>query len=125
VRRLPESELDVMEVLWAAAEPLTTRAVVQAVPDDRAWKIQTVATLLSRLEAKEFVTADRTGRDIRYTPLVGRDAYLAFETDRFMERFHQGSLRSLLASFSGGQQVDEDQRRELEAWLDAHERGEA
>jgi predicted transcriptional regulator len=110
VRRLPESELDVMEVLWAAAEPLTTRAVVQAVPDDRAWKIH---------------TADRSGRDIRYTPLVTRDAYLAFETERFMERFHQGSLRSLLASFSGGQQVDEAERRDLEAWLDAHERGEA
>ena len=100
MRRLPDAELDVMDVLWSATGPLTTRAVVESVPADRGWKIQTVATLLGRLQAKGFVRSTRTGRDLHYVAGVGRDEYLAFETGRFMERFHRGSLRSLLASFA-------------------------
>lgn len=123
MRRLPDAELDVMDVLWSATGPLTTRAVVESVPAERGWKIQTVATLLGRLQAKGFVRSTRTGRDLHYVAEVDRDEYLAFETGRFMERFHRGSLRSLLASFAADRPVDDAERRELEAWLDARERG--
>ena len=122
MRRLPDAELDGMDVLWSSTEPLTTRAVVESVPSDRGWKIQTVATLLTRLQGKGFVRSTRTGRDLQYVAQVGREEYLAFETGRFMERFHRGSLRSLLASFTADGPVDEAERRDLEAWLDARER---
>ena len=46
--RLSEAELEVMEVLWAASQPLGATDVASAVENERNWSLATVKTLLSR-----------------------------------------------------------------------------
>ena len=50
--QISDAELDVMEVLWAAGQPLTAAEVADRIDADRGWTLATVKTMLSRLAAK-------------------------------------------------------------------------
>lgn len=73
---LPQSEFDVMQVLWGSQPPLTSRVVVDALMETRGWTIQTVATLLGRLVKKGFLASAKEGREVRYQILIQRAEYM-------------------------------------------------
>ncbi|MFJ6194791.1 BlaI/MecI/CopY family transcriptional regulator [Micromonospora sp. NPDC092111] len=66
-RRAPGTlESEVMGVLWARGEPLTTSEVQSAVGGDLAYN--TVQTILTRLHDKGLVLRDKPGRGHVYWP---------------------------------------------------------
>lgn len=73
--RLGELEHAIMDILWAAPQPLTAREVRQAL-SDRDLAATTILTVLSRLEAKGLVDRDRSQRAHRYSAVEGRDAHV-------------------------------------------------
>jgi len=78
-RKLPSGELEnrVLEVLWAAAEPLTPGAVHEVVAADRALAYTTVMTILTRLWEKGELTRRKEGRAYAYEPVVSREQRIA------------------------------------------------
>lgn len=74
--RLGELEHAIMDVLWAAFEPLTAREVRDGLTD-RELAATTILTVLSRLEGKGLVVRDRSSRAHRYRPTDGRDVHVA------------------------------------------------
>ena len=44
--RISDGELDVMEALWAAGQPLTAAEVAERIDADRGWTLVTVKTML-------------------------------------------------------------------------------
>lgn len=65
-----------METLWAAAGPLTARAVQDALAS-RDLATTTVLTVLGRLERKGLVTRERDGRAHRYHAVASREDHVA------------------------------------------------
>lgn len=115
--RLSEAELDVMEVLWAAARPLGATDVADKVPADRKWTLATVKTLLSRLLAKRAIAPARDGRRFLYTPAIERAGYVGAESRRFVDRMFGGRLSPLIAQMAGDEALDESDIAEIEALL--------
>jgi len=78
-RKLPPGELEnqVLDVLWAAAEPMTPGAVHEVVATDRKLAYTTVMTILTRLWEKGELTRDKQGRAYAYEPVVGREQRVA------------------------------------------------
>ncbi|WP_242905976.1 BlaI/MecI/CopY family transcriptional regulator [Actinomadura terrae] len=74
--RRPAGELEaaVLDVLWAAAGPMTVREVQTAVGGGLART--TITTILSRLTAKGLLRRARAGRTYAYTPVVADPAAL-------------------------------------------------
>jgi predicted transcriptional regulator len=71
IRRLPDSELEVMQVLWELDAP-ATRSEVEAVLKDRHPMAQTtLLTLLSRLAKKGFVSIEKKRAGQRLCPAGG------------------------------------------------------
>jgi predicted transcriptional regulator len=73
-----------MDVLWDSSSPLTANELKDALasPDASATRAKplattTVLTVLSRLEAKGFVTRDRSIRPHAYTAVMTRAAHTA------------------------------------------------
>lgn len=64
-----------MNVLWAAAEPLTAKAIGDAVGADHA--VTTVLTVLSRLERKGVVARAKDGRAHTYRAAASREDHVA------------------------------------------------
>jgi predicted transcriptional regulator len=73
-------ERSVMQALWDADAPLSAYDVLPLVSGSGGAKrlaVTTVLTVLSRLEKKGFVTADRTARPHHYTALGSRADHVA------------------------------------------------
>jgi predicted transcriptional regulator len=67
-----ELERAVVDVLWDAIEPMTARAVTDALVG-RELAVTTVLTVLSRLESKGVVRRARDGRAHTYEAVAGRN----------------------------------------------------
>ena len=68
-----ELELKVMNVLWAAGEPLRVRDVLERLTGDRRLAYTTVMTVLDHLHTKGWVSRTRDGRAYNYVPEESRE----------------------------------------------------
>ena len=98
LRRLPDSELEVMQVLWSLSAPVARSAVETALAETHPMAQTTVLTLLSRLAEKGFIAVEKAGRGSVYTPLVARHDYLAAQSGRFYEKLCGGSVSAFAAA---------------------------
>lgn len=73
---LGELERSVMDLLWTTPAALTANDLRDAMAS-KALATTTVLTVLSRLEAKGFVTRDRDSRPHLYRPTTSRADYAA------------------------------------------------
>ena len=72
MKRLPDTELEVMKALWKLGAD-TPRAALDQALEDFGWASNTVNTYLARLAEKGFVSVRREGKSNRYTPLVSQE----------------------------------------------------
>ena len=122
MRRLPDTELEVMKALWASG-PDTPRAALEAALAPRRWASNTINTYLTRLADKGFVAVERAGRGNRYTALVSREDYLAYDSRMVLSRLYGSSPRNFVAALARGGLKREDvaQLRELLDRLEGEE----
>jgi len=115
--RISDAELEVMEALWAAGQPLTAAEVAERVEGDRDWSLATVKTMLSRLAAKGALTHKEDGRRFLYSPSIRREDYVGNESRRFVERLFGGRLSPLVARLAEEDGLDDEDIAAIEALL--------
>lgn len=76
-QKLSECEEMIMKVLWDAEEDLDLMQVTErvSVRFGKVWKIQTVATFMTRLKNKGWIEIYKIGRYSHYHPIVEIDVY--------------------------------------------------
>lgn len=116
MRRLPDSELEVMKALWASG-PDTSRAELEEALAPMGLASNTVNTYLTRLQEKRFVQAKRDGKLNRYTPLVSQEDYRAFDSRSILTKLYDSSPRKFVAALAKGGLTEKDVE-ELRALLD-------
>ncbi len=114
LRRLPDSELEVMQALWELEEPIC-RAAVEEKLAQRRLAVTTLLTLLTRLSDKGFVRIEKDGRRSRYVPLVSRKDYQAAQSRRFVQQVCGGSISAFASALcdSGLSREELDELRRL------------
>ena len=117
MKKLPDSEFEIMKVVWAHDPPITTEIIMENLGNEKKWKKQTAFTLLNRLVERKFLNTEKQGKERLYFPLVNKEDYLKFETEKFMEQFHDNSFTSLVATLYGGQKLSNTDIAELEKLL--------
>ena len=115
--RISEAELAVMEALWASPVPLTALDVAERIDGSRDWSDRTVKTMLARLLAKGVLAHEEDGRRYLYRPTVARDAYVAGESRRLVDRLFGGRAAPLVAHLAEGEGLTPQDIAELEALL--------
>lgn len=100
MKRLPDTELEVMKALWQAGQK-ASRLDMEKYLTEFHWTPNTVNTYLTRLKEKGFVKSERSGRDNVYTALVSREDYLAFDSRTTLDRLY-GSPKNFIAALAKG-----------------------
>lgn len=115
IRRLPDSELELMQIIWDLEPPLSRQDIEEKLPPDRPLAPTTVLTFLDRLREKGFLRAEKRGKTNYYTPLISRREYLARESRGVLDRLFGGSVSAFATALvDGGVSREEIQRlREL------------
>ena len=95
--RITGSEVEVLEILWQAGEPLPVAPIRTRLEEERGWDASTVKTLLRRLCDKGAVMAEK--REVfYYRPLLDREGYRRWSARSLLDRVFGGSARDLIAS---------------------------
>ena len=117
MRRLPDTELEVMLVLWDA-EGEVRRSYFDRHLKDKHWNINTINTYLSRLAEKGFLICEKRGKMNVYRPAVTQQEYLAFESRSVLDRLYGSSVKRFVAALYQDKKVDDKQLGELEEFLE-------
>lgn len=117
IKKLPDSEFEIMRVVWRNTPPMTTNQIIAGLGKGNTWKPQTVLTLLGRLIEKGFLGTEKVGKERTYTPVILQDEYLKAETGSFFDRLHGNSIRSLVNTLYDGKKLSEDEIADLRHWL--------
>lgn len=96
IKKLPDAEFSIMKVIWANDPPITTTIIMEQLGNEKAWKIQTVVSLMLRLVERGFLRSEKHGKERLYFPLISKENYLKFETGNFMKQYHDSSLFNLI-----------------------------
>ena len=115
IRRLPDTELEVMQALWASDTPVPRAQLEERLAQTHPMATTTLLTLLSRLSEKGFVRVDKEGRKSPYAPLVTREDYLAAQSRSFIQKLCGGSLSTFASALcdSGLSKEELEELREL------------
>ena len=118
VRRLPDSEFEIMRAVWRNEPPVTTLRIMESLPPDKKkWKQQTALTMLVRLVEKGFLSSERAGRERNYTPLISEKEYRQIEAGDFMKRYSGGTIGSLVKTLCESRELSREDVEELREWL--------
>lgn len=116
MKRLPDTELEVMKALWELGAGTSRPALEQALAPF-GWASNTVNTYLTRLVEKGFAAVQRDRKGNLYTPLVSREEYLAFDSRSVLSRLYGSSPRNFVAALARGG-LDQKDVEELRSLLD-------
>ena len=116
MKRLPDTELEVMKALWELGAGTSRPALEQALASF-GWASNTVNTYLTRLVEKGFAAVQRDRKGNLYTPLVSREEYLAFDSRSVLSRLYGRSPRNFVAALARGG-LDQKDVEELRSLLD-------
>ncbi len=119
--RLADAELDIMKVLWNSDEAMKASEITKSLTKKRGWTRQTVHVLLSRLENKGFVKADRSGYYHLFSAAVEESEYLAGASSRIAKKAGS-SVHSLLASLIEADELTEEDIISISDMLNAKRR---
>ena len=113
LRKLPDTEFEIMKVVWANEPPITTATVMEQLGKHCGWKAPTAISLMLRLVKKGFLRTEKNGKERTYFPLVKKEDYLEFETGNFMRMYHENSFFNLVNTLYNGKQISDGDIEEL------------
>lgn len=115
---IPDSELDVLRVLWDRGQG-TVREVLETLQaSGRTWSYATVATLLDRLESKGMVASDRRELAFVYRPAIAAQDVRRKRVENLVEKLYQGEPGLLVLHLLKSHPLDADQAQQVRALLD-------
>lgn len=116
-QRLPDSELDIMLILWTHTPPMSRSDIELVMNEKKQLAPTTILSLLARLEKKNFVSVEKQGKMNLYTPLISQEEYQQNESRNVLEKLYDNSLKKFVASLYHGKKLNEDQIQELSDFL--------
>jgi len=113
--RLFDSELKLMEIIWARS-PVTARDVSAEAAQMIGWNKNTTYTILKKLAAKGYIR--RTEPGFTCTPLITREDARRAESENLIGRLYNGSKKAFLASFIDGKKLTPGEAEQLLKLID-------
>ena len=118
VKRLPDSELEIMMAIWSCEQPVTRMQIEEKLDREPKISATTVLSFLSRLEEKGFVTVTKEGKTNVYRARISKKEYLGEESKSILSRMYGSSLKNFVTACYDGKQVSRDEIQELQDFLD-------
>ena len=118
MKRLPQSELELMMIIWNADGPITRMEIEARMDPSRKVLPHTILSFLSRLEDKGFVKMEKQGKINMYSALVPEDEYLQAESKSIFSTLYGNSMKNFVTALYDGKTVSKKEIQELKDFLE-------
>ena len=109
-KKLQDSELKVMNVIWRE-QPVRAARVVEVMKEQTGWNMNTTYTLIKRCIEKGAVERSEPGFVCQ--ALVTKEDVQREETDRLIDKIFDGSADKLFAALLGRKKLSQEELEKL------------
>lgn len=119
-QKLSDAELEIMKIIWENPQETTLFSYLmeELAAHGKLCQKNTLIVLLSRLVSKGYLRATKIGRRNEYTPLISEAAYQTAQTQYFIDKVYEGSVKGLVTNLIAGDLLTEEEYEELKALLE-------
>lgn len=117
---LTNTELQIMELLWAAKEPMSFRDIMGVATTEwkKSWKVQTLNTFLLGLQKMGLVGTDKSMSTYNmYYALCTKEQHIHSWTKKMAAECYGNSFARFVAAFIGDGKLSEEEADELRKLL--------
>ena len=118
MKRLPDSELELMMIIWRAEKPVTRTEIEEKLNEERKLSATAILSFLSRLQEKGFLKIDKQGKSNIYTPIIKERDYTKKESKSILQKMYHNSVKSFMSALYDGDNLSEDDMKELQSFID-------
>lgn len=111
-KNLTDGEWRVMECFWECS-PRTVMQVVEYLNEKHGWAKSTSITMLTRMEKKNLLICDSSGKAKLYTPNVKREDAVLEETKTFLDKVYSGSVGLMMSAMVDSSELSKEEIDEL------------
>ncbi|WP_184546672.1 BlaI/MecI/CopY family transcriptional regulator [Mucilaginibacter sp. FT3.2] len=104
IKELTRAEEQLMQVLWQL-EKAYVKDVIDVLPEPKP-AYNTVSTIIRILETKGFVGHTAFGKSHQYHPIVSKDQYQDFASDKLLSGYFDNSVNRMLSFFVKKEKID-------------------
>ena len=114
---LTPNEWIVMNALWETS-PLSLSEVIQRIGSRADWNYKTYQSYILILEKKGMISAEKRGRDKRYSPAVSKAECVETEKKSLLGKLERDAVGMLIAGMVQDSDLSASSYRELKNMLD-------
>lgn len=104
IKELTKAEEQVMQVLWDLQKAFVKEVIDQLPHPKPAYN--TVSTIIRILESKGFVDHEAFGKSHRYFPVVSKEEYKSFATEKLLSGYFGNSVENMFSFFLKKEKID-------------------
>ena len=123
INTLTKAEMEIMNTLWDATEPMSTHAIIERYPEPKP-AYSTVATFMKILTNKEFVSfrkKEEGDKTFYFYPLITRVEYTRKFMNQVKSTFFGGSVKSLISFFAKEEKLSDEEIKEIFSFIKSWE----
>jgi len=104
IKELTRAEEQLMQVLWQLKKGFV-KDVIEQLPEPKP-AYNTVSTIIRILETKGFVDHIAYGKSHEYYPIISKEEYQNFATDKLMSGYFDNSVKHMFSYFVKKEKID-------------------
>ncbi|WP_158990658.1 BlaI/MecI/CopY family transcriptional regulator [Mucilaginibacter sp. L196] len=104
IKELTRAEEQLMQILWQL-EKGYVKDIIEELPEPKP-AYNTVSTIIRILETKGFVDHTAYGKSHEYFPIISKDEYQNFATDKLMNGYFDNSVKHMFSYFVKKEKID-------------------
>ncbi len=120
MKRLPDSELEIMMIIWELDKPVTRAEIEEKLTTGRKLSPTTILSFLSRLQEKGFLAVEKSGKNNVYIALIDKEIYIQKESWNILKRLYDNSPKKFLEIICESGNMTDEELGELEALIKSY-----
>jgi BlaI family penicillinase repressor len=104
IKELTKAEEQIMHVLWDLNEGFV-KDILEELPEPKP-AYNTVSTIIRILETKGVVGYKAFGKSHQYFPLISKEEYKTFATEKLLNGYFENSVESMFSFFVKEKKID-------------------
>ncbi|MGY3055083.1 BlaI family penicillinase repressor [Pedobacter sp. UYEF25] len=104
IKDLTRAEEQLMQVLWDLKKAYVKEVIEQLPMPKPAYN--TVSTIIRILETKGFVGHEAFGKSHQYFPIISKEDYKRFATEKLLDSYFENSVESMVSFFVKEEKMD-------------------
>jgi len=104
IKELTRAEEQLMQVLWQLKKAYV-KDIIKELPEPKP-AYNTVSTIIRILETKGFAGHEAFGKSHQYYPVISKEAYQNFATDKLMSGYFDNSVQHMFSYFVKKEKID-------------------